>query len=100
MISRNDIDGLIYTIALSLGLAGYYFLTTMFRMDYSGIFFEIITISVVLFLIRLFFFSGINLQELLIFCILAAIFFMVYVYNGDNKLLFLLIFVFASKGVK
>ena len=99
MISRNDIDGLIYTIALSLGLAGYYFLTTMFRMDYSGIFFEIITISVVLFLIRLFFFSGINLQELLIFCILAAIFFMVYVYNGDNKLLFLLIFVFASKGV-
>ncbi|MEY8661351.1 hypothetical protein AALT52_00375 [Ligilactobacillus faecis] len=99
MISRNDIDSLIYTVALSLGLAGYYFLTTMFRVDYSGFFYETITISVVLLLIRLFFFSGINLQELLIFCVLATVFFIVYVYNGDNKLLFLLVFIFASKGI-
>lgn len=99
MSTKDNIGDTIYTLGLTLGLVGYYFMTTMFRTNYQNFFNTLITFSVILLLGKMLFFSDVNLRELIIFGILFLVFVIVFIHTGDKKLLFLLVYIYSSKGV-
>ena len=93
MSTKDNIGDTIYTLGLTLGLVGYYFMTTMFRTNYQNFFNTLITFSVILLLGKMLFFSDVNLRELIIFGILFLVFVIVFIHTGDKKLLFLLVYI-------
>lgn len=88
-----------YTIALIIGLTGYYFTTTTFIYKYSiHEFFILVEISYVMMVLKIIFLDK-SLNKKIIFVLFSIIFYISAVYSGDNKLVILLAFILASENI-
>lgn len=88
-----------YTIALIIGLTGYYFTTTTFIYKYGiHIFFVLVEISYIMMVMKILLLDK-SLNKKIIFILFSIIFYISSIYSGDNKLLILLAFILASENI-